>query len=71
MMLVSWLLKPFRKREVIYPFRPLIQAMIEKDAELYAVIGPMVPSIGILLWKEKYPEDFPAYPQFSDVEIHS
>lgn len=45
---VSWLLKPFRKRKVIYPFRPMVVAMSEKDPELYAVVRSMPLYSGIL-----------------------
>lgn len=50
----------FRKkpRNVVYPFAPLINAMREKDPELWAEVGPMVPSRAIATWQLRYPEDF-------------
>lgn len=52
----NWLTK---KSGVVYPFRPMVDAMKAKDPELYKVVGPMPIYQGALKWREKYPEDFP------------
>lgn len=44
---------------LVYPFRGLIQAMRDKDPELYKEVGPMIPSQAWRRWIEVYPEDFP------------
>lgn len=54
---LAWL--GFRKPASHQPFAGLVAAMREKDADLYAVVGPLPIATGIKLWKEKYPEDFP------------
>lgn len=45
------------QRGVVYPFRAWLDAMGEKDPDLRAIIGPLTPSVGRALWREKYPED--------------
>lgn len=58
--MISWLISKLRRpeRKVVYPYRPLLNAMRAKDPDLYAVVGPMIPSKAVAVWRQKYPEDF-------------
>jgi hypothetical protein len=51
-------LKP-KRPAVIYPFRGLINATMEKDAELYDKIKHLSPGAFRKEWQKVYPEDFP------------
>ncbi|MGR9384902.1 hypothetical protein [Rhizobium leguminosarum] len=48
-----------KRPAVIYPFRPLINALKEKDAELYDKLKDHIPSQFRKEWQKVYPEDFP------------
>lgn len=58
--MMNWLRRLFtdRRKGVIYPFRPVINAMHEKDAKLAREVGPLSPATAIRRWREVYPEDF-------------
>jgi ABC-type sulfate transport system substrate-binding protein len=50
---------PFKRKAVVYPFRPFIQALIEKDEKLFTELGHLSPSLFWREWKKVHPEDFP------------
>jgi hypothetical protein len=43
---------------VVYPFRPLLQALKDKDAALYELLGGLSPHKFVEEWRKTYPEDF-------------
>lgn len=57
-MLKRWL-NPGPKGNVVYPFRPFLEAMDRKDHALFQEVGPLIPSEAARRWREVYPEDFP------------
>lgn len=60
---------PFKRRRVVSPFRPVIDAMAEKDPDLYREVAPMPVLAGARRWHEKYPEDFADLPPLPHCRI--
>lgn len=57
--MLNWLRRLLkRERHMVYPFRPMLEAMKAKDPALYAIVGPMPVGEGLALWRQKHPEDF-------------
>lgn len=53
---------PFKRREsrgMVYPFRPFIEALKDKDEELYGRLCHLPVGDFWREWKKVYPEDFP------------
>lgn len=55
----SKLKRLFGNRQIVYPYKPLIEAMKAKDAALYAQVGILPIKDAWRKWVEVYPEDFP------------
>jgi len=56
---MDWLFGPRKPPStLVRPFGPMLDAMQEKDPELYDQICTDPASVGLAKWREKYPEDF-------------
>lgn len=47
------------KQKLVYPFKGLLDALKEKDADLYYELCHLTPDLFWQQWKRVHPEDFP------------
>lgn len=57
-LMLAFLKRIFTRKKIYQPFSGLIQAMAEKDPELYESIRKMSIPDGIREWRKVHPEDF-------------